>query len=131
MSASVRPVAAGDEAWVRETVRARWGEDRAVSRGTVRDTGALPGFIAERDGSPVGLVTYRVAAARAAGAARVSNDNLEALRFYQRRGFAPAALHRDAIAESRRLKPSIAEVGELGIPPRDEIELELRLDGEG
>jgi ribosomal protein S18 acetylase RimI-like enzyme len=162
MSVSVRPVAAGDEGWVREALRARWGDARVVSRGAVWDPVALPGFVAEADGSRVGLVTYRIGdgeceivtldaleersgvgtalveavagMARGAGAARVwlitTNDNLDALRFYQRRGFALVAVHPGALAESRRLKPSIPEVGAHGIPLRDELELERRLDGE-
>ena len=53
--------------------------------------------------------------------------NDEALRFYQRRGFRLSALRRGAVDDSRRrLKPQISAVGELGIPIRDEIELELR-----
>jgi N-acetylglutamate synthase-like GNAT family acetyltransferase len=56
-----------------------------------------------------------------------TNDNLDALRFYQRRGFALVAVHRNAIEEARRLKPSIPAVGHHGIPLRDEIELERRL----
>ena len=56
-----------------------------------------------------------------------TNDNTHALRFYQRKGFVLAGLHRDAVAESRRLKPEIAERGHDGIPIRDELELELRL----
>ena len=57
-----------------------------------------------------------------------SNDNLDALRFYQRRGLRLAALHRGAIDEARRLKPEIPPVGEHGIRVRDELELELSLD---
>jgi hypothetical protein len=38
-----------------------------------------------------------------------------------------AALHRDAIAASRRLKPEIPETGLDGIPIRDELEFELPL----
>jgi hypothetical protein len=38
-----------------------------------------------------------------------------------------AALHRNAVAESRRLKPEIPETGADGIPIRDELELELVL----
>lgn len=68
--------------------------------------------------------------ARADGCRRVwlitTNDNLRALRFYQRRGFELAALHRGALTESRRLKPSIPLVGHDGIPLRDELELEYR-----
>jgi ribosomal protein S18 acetylase RimI-like enzyme len=64
-----------------------------------------------------------------AGCARLwlitTNDNLDALRFYQRRGFELVAVHRDLRETARRLKPSIPLVGEYGIPIRDEIELEL------
>jgi GNAT superfamily N-acetyltransferase len=56
-----------------------------------------------------------------------TNDNLTALRFYQRRGFRIVAVHAGAMAASRRLKPTIPELGEHGIPIRDEIELELTL----
>jgi hypothetical protein len=37
------------------------------------------------------------------------------------------AVYPNAIAESRKLKPEIPEIGIDGIPLRDEIELELRL----
>ena len=57
-----------------------------------------------------------------------TNDNTPALRFYQRRGLRLVALHRDAVAESRRLKPEIPAAGVDGIPIADELELELRLD---
>jgi GNAT superfamily N-acetyltransferase len=53
-----------------------------------------------------------------------TNDNLDTLRFYQRRGFAIIAVRPGAADESRRIKPSIPAVGEYGIPIRDEIELE-------
>jgi ribosomal protein S18 acetylase RimI-like enzyme len=56
-----------------------------------------------------------------------TNDNIRAIRFYQRRGWTLCALHRDAIAESRPLKPEIPLIGDHGIPIRDEIEFELRL----
>ncbi|WP_198679304.1 hypothetical protein [Thermomonospora amylolytica] len=47
---------------------------------------------------------------------------------YQRRGFRLAALHRDAVTDSRdRLKPEIPPIGDHGIPIRDEIELEKSL----
>ena len=54
-----------------------------------------------------------------------TNDNLHALGFYQRRGFKLAAIHRDAVNESRKIKPSIPLIGENNIPLRDEIELEI------
>ena len=55
------------------------------------------------------------------------NDNLDALRFYQRRGFALAALRPNAVSEARLFKPEIPLVGDFGIPLRDEIELEMWL----
>jgi GNAT superfamily N-acetyltransferase len=57
-----------------------------------------------------------------------TNDNLNALRFYQKRGVALVAVHRDAVTRARRLKPAIPLVGAEGIPLRDEIELELLLE---
>jgi ribosomal protein S18 acetylase RimI-like enzyme len=57
-----------------------------------------------------------------------TNDNVDALRFYQRRGFRIVAVHPGAVERSREtLKPEIPEVGEYGIPLRDEIELEKDL----
>jgi GNAT superfamily N-acetyltransferase len=56
-----------------------------------------------------------------------TNDNLDALRFYQRRGFRIVAVRPGAVDESRKIKPTIPTIGEYGIPIRDEIELELRL----
>jgi len=76
------------------------------------------------------LLARCVQAALAEDARRVwlltSNDNTAALRFYQRRGFVLAAVHRDAITRAREtLKPEIPLVGMDAIPLRDEIELEL------
>lgn len=56
-----------------------------------------------------------------------TNDNLDALRFYQRRGFRITEVHRNAVVEARRLKPTIPLIGYFGIPIVDEIELELLL----
>ncbi|MBV8081382.1 MAG: GNAT family N-acetyltransferase [Candidatus Eremiobacteraeota bacterium] len=66
--------------------------------------------IARAKGVPVWLIT--------------TNDNLRALRFYQKRGFTLKALHRNALEVSRTLKP-IETIGLDGIPLRDEIDLEL------
>lgn len=54
-----------------------------------------------------------------------TNDNLKALRFYQKRGFELVAVHRKAVDKSREIKPEIPHFGEDGIPIRDEIELEM------
>lgn len=56
-----------------------------------------------------------------------TNDNLQALGFYQKRGFHLVAVHPNALAESRKIKPAIPEIGFNGIPLRDEIELQIRL----
>jgi GNAT superfamily N-acetyltransferase len=57
-----------------------------------------------------------------------TNDNLDALRFYQRRGFRLAELRVGAVDEARReLKPEIPELGDHGIPIRDELILEKDL----
>jgi GNAT superfamily N-acetyltransferase len=57
-----------------------------------------------------------------------TNDNVDALRFYQRRGFRLAALHCGAVDDCRaRLKPEIPTVGDYGIPLRDELELDKQL----
>ena len=71
------------------------------------------------------------AKAREAGCKRLwlvtTNDNTPALRFYQRREFDIVAFHRDAVRESRRLKPEIPDAGLDGIPIRHEIEMEYPL----
>ena len=125
----------------------------------LHDAGALPGFVAIRNGERAGLATYRLdgpdcemvtlnsiiegvgvgsalasaveRVAREAGCVRLwlitTNDNLAAIRWYQKRGFTIARVHRDALIESRRLKPSIPLLGMGGVPLRDEIELEMKL----
>lgn len=56
-----------------------------------------------------------------------TNDNLDALRFYQRRGFTLLALHVGGIVRDRKVKPGIPAIGEHGIFIRDEIELQKTL----
>jgi GNAT superfamily N-acetyltransferase len=69
--------------------------------------------------------------ARERGCERVwlttTNDNLNALRFYQKRGFALVTIHRNAIEMTRRYKP-VPLTGGDDIPIRDEIELELMME---
>lgn len=57
-----------------------------------------------------------------------TNDNLAALRFYQRRGFRLVAAHAGSLAAARRLKPGMPPEGVDGIPLRDEVELALDLE---
>jgi len=56
-----------------------------------------------------------------------TNDNMQALRFYQRKGFLLSALRLNAIQQSRMMKPEIPVTGHDGIHIRDEIELEISL----
>ncbi len=58
-----------------------------------------------------------------------TNDNTPAIRYYQKRGFKLVKVHPGAVTEARRLKPEIPLTGLDGIPIRDELELEIRLDG--
>jgi len=56
-----------------------------------------------------------------------TNDNIHALRFWQKKGFSLVAVYPNAVEQSRQIKPEIPLIGEDGIPIRDEIELELLL----
>ena len=58
------------------------------------------------------------------------NDNVDALRFYQRRGMRLVRLWPDAVTQARKLlKPEIPLVGADGITVRDELELDCLLAG--
>lgn len=157
----VRPLSPADAPWVRELVTQRWGGEAIAVHGELFHPAELPGYVAQRGQSPIGLVTFRFDAERSCeiitldsvqagvgvGTALVgavlraaeehacprvwlvtTNDNLPALRFWQRRGFRLVALHRDAVTRARLRKPSIPTLGHDGIPIRDELELERRLD---
>jgi DNA-3-methyladenine glycosylase I len=69
--------------------------------------------------------------ARAAGCTRLwaitTNDNLDAQRFFQKRGFVISDVRLGSMAKIRLLKPNVPMVGCYGIPLRDEIELERPL----
>lgn len=85
----------------------------------------------EKHGIGSSLVDSVVKNAKAHGCRRVliitTNDNTNALRFYQKRGFHICTVYLNALKASRKLKPSIPLIGINGIPLRDEIELELIL----
>jgi ribosomal protein S18 acetylase RimI-like enzyme len=153
---NVRPVEAHDRDWVTRFL-AETNSTRVAAHGELLYPSRLAGFIAgdglglatyRIDGDECELVTLHsavenagagstlveavAAAARAAGCRRLylitTNDNTHALRFYQRRGFRLCALRPGAVDEARHtLKPEIGEVGNDGIPIRDELELELPL----
>lgn len=56
-----------------------------------------------------------------------TNDNLDAIRFYQRRGLRLVALRPGAVDRARLEKPEIPRMGAYGIPLRDEIDLARRV----
>jgi GNAT superfamily N-acetyltransferase len=77
------------------------------------------------------LIQKVIEKAKDSGCLRVwlitTNDNIHALRFYQKRGFEWVAFYRNSIEDSRKLKPEIPEYGDDGIPLKHEIEFELRI----
>ncbi|UII58282.1 GNAT family N-acetyltransferase (plasmid) [Cytobacillus spongiae] len=56
-----------------------------------------------------------------------TNDNLDALRFFQKRGFVLKKLLVNAVEKARLVKPEIPLIGNDGIPIRDEIVLIRKL----
>ncbi|HWG11837.1 MAG TPA: GNAT family N-acetyltransferase [Streptosporangiaceae bacterium] len=56
-----------------------------------------------------------------------TNDNLDAIRFYQRRGLRLVALRPGAVDQARAERPEIPPTGDYGIPLRDEIDLARRV----
>ena len=85
----------------------------------------------EREGIGMSLIDAAKGRAKAKGCRKLwlvtTNDNLNALGFYQRRGFRLTALYPNALEASRKLKPEISMKGAKDIPIRDELELELNL----
>jgi ribosomal protein S18 acetylase RimI-like enzyme len=152
---TIRAFTDADLPWA-ERLIGGFGGRLQVRLGSVIDPLACPGLVAERDGEPVGIVTfdtdtdgndvelvYIEVTAKHGGVGTslldaleartnprrlwlvTTNDNLDALRFYQRRGFRITQVRPGAVDETRQtLKPSISEVGSFGIPIRDEIVLE-------
>ncbi len=98
-----------------------------------KDVCELVALGAGRRGTGVGTALLRTVLdhAREQGRDRIrvitTNDNMEALRFFQKRGFALADIRRNALEESRKFKPEIPLLGKDGIPLRDEIVLERTL----
>lgn len=82
-------------------------------------------------GAGTALLDAVIEYARANGWKRLwliaTNDNTDALRLYQRAGWDWVGWHRDAVIDSRRLKPELPQTGAHQIPIRHEIELEYPL----
>jgi GNAT superfamily N-acetyltransferase len=56
-----------------------------------------------------------------------TNDDVNAIRFYQKKGFDLKAAHINAMEISRKLKPSIPLIGMDNIPIKHELEFEILL----
>jgi ribosomal protein S18 acetylase RimI-like enzyme len=93
----------------------------------------ITGLMSDDENKGVGtaLVNAVLSQARQEAIKRISlvttNDNLNALGFWQKRGFKLVKVYPNAMEETRRLKPSLSLIGENNIPLRDEIELEMIL----
>jgi len=56
-----------------------------------------------------------------------TNENINAIKFYQKRGFRISNIYLNAMEEARKIKPEIPLIAENGIELRDEIEFEIKL----
>lgn len=159
VSLDITPIGEEHRDWLRSKVQEIWNGRFVVTRGIAYEPANLPGFIASKDGVPVGVATYHIEdgecelitldalsqwqgvgtalieaveeQARKEACSRMwmitTNDNIDGLRFYQRRGYVICNCYPNAVDKSRKLKPSIPLVGNYGIDIRDEIELEKYL----
>jgi ribosomal protein S18 acetylase RimI-like enzyme len=88
----------------------------------------------QHNGIGTALLEAAVEAAAGLGARQVvlttTNDNVDALRFYQRRGFRLVGLRPGALTETRRRKPAVPLLGDYGIPLTDELELARAVDAQ-
>lgn len=156
MEISIIPINSTHKKYILETAQRYWGSTDVVVHSHKFNLTALPGFIAELNTKPVGLILFKSQPKRAEivalasdvtkkgigkalveelkkylkskGCKKISvtttNDNLDALIFYQKIGFNITEIRLDALKDSRKLKPQIPKFGAYGIPLRDEIDLE-------
>lgn len=141
-----------DADWIAKLLVQRWGGTTIIAHGQAFDLLALPALVADPErglatyrlkgndaelmsldavspGQGVGTLLIEALAEllREQGIASLwvmtTNDNIAALRFYQRRGFELRRVRPGAVHEARLLKPATPEIGNHGIPIRDEIDL--------
>ncbi len=156
MQADIRRLSPEDLPLLREFWIQHWGADFMIVHGDTIRYDEVEGFVfgkwkglltfqvrgegcevtsldslEEGKGIGTALINEVIREAKKRGCDRLflstTNDNLNALRFYQKFGFELCALRRGAIVETRKLKPSIPLIGINGIPLRDELELEMNL----
>lgn len=155
---SIRPIEEKDKEWIKKVMVDTWNSEMVVSS-KLFNTLILPGFVAELNDQPTGVVTFNTAdgkleivslnstlEGKGVGSALIekvkefakekklktvwlvtSNDNIDSLKFYQKRGFRITKVYPDAIDEARKIKPQIPEIGDYGIPLKDALELEYKL----
>jgi GNAT superfamily N-acetyltransferase len=149
----IRESTAADLEWIKGKLLSSWGSTRMAIRGELVECAGLPGLIAgdgegllqfrtlrpgtgeivtleafaQWKGVGTALVEAYMTRAKAEGLREVvvvtTNDNVDALRFYQARGFVIREVRIDAMRDARRFKPEIPMTGAYGLPIRDEIEL--------
>lgn len=154
MTCNFRPIADTDREALRVFISSFWRSERMVARGRLFFPAEQEGFVAEKEGQFIGLITFERSGdaleitlldsrerqqgngsrlvelaleyAREHNCRRVwlvtTNDNIRAIRFYQKRGFDLAQLHLHALDAARLLKPEIPMTGQEGIPIRHELE---------
>lgn len=160
MDILIRRLKDSDRDWLTGFFKENWGGETILCREKEYRVGDLGGFVAEFEGSKVGLITYSLMKeeleiaslnslvenrgigtrlvkevekyALESGAKEIklitTNDNLNALKFYQKRGYRLSKIFSGAMDKVREIKPQVPLVGENGIPLLDEIELRKSLD---
>ncbi len=155
----IRSITGSDKNWMHEFMIKEWGADKIVIPNGVYVPSELSGFVAQKNGKNVGIITYInvlsackiitlnafekhegigslllksvIEIARRDDLKEIivvtTNDNVDGLRFYQKRGFVINNVFINQIVNSRKIKPEISTIGEYGIPIRDDIELCLDL----
>jgi hypothetical protein len=59
-SFKVRPINKEDRKWVDNLFKEWWAGPLIVTRGKAHPADMLPGYIAEENGNPIGLITYEI-----------------------------------------------------------------------
>lgn len=101
--------------------------------GTVCEITSFDSLI-ERKGIGTSLINKVIGIAKDRGCYKIivvtTNDNIDAIRFYQKRGFDMAGFYHNSMDVSRKIKPEIPLIGNNGIPLKHEIEFEIDLGGD-
>jgi ribosomal protein S18 acetylase RimI-like enzyme len=58
----IHDITQSDQPWIKDFYNERWGSIRVISRGILHNVPHLPGFIAWKSSTRVGLLTYQITA---------------------------------------------------------------------